>query len=94
MVQQLIINKEVPTAIPIQRAHHHKSEAVWEELLLHTDVNSDKGTVHWHGLRLLQLNLSWIKAVQWVRRFRLAKNGLRSIPNDIGRYLKQVSKLM
>ena len=78
-------------AIPIQQAHHYKSYAVWEELLLHTDVDRTKGTVQWHGLRLLQINMSWIKAVKWVRRFKLAKNGFRSIPDDIGRYLKQVN---
>ena len=89
MAQQLIINHVIPTAIPIQRARYYKSEDVWQELLLHTGI--EKETVRWHGLRLLELNMSLMKAVKWVRRLKLAKNGLRSIPDDIGRYLRQVS---
>ena len=78
------------TVVPIEIARRHNNNAVREELLLHTDVNQEEGSVYWHGLRLLNIDLSWIRKIHWVKRLRLARNGLRSIPDEIGEYLRQV----
>ena len=76
--------------VPIEIARRHNNPFVREELLLRTDVNQEEGSVYWHGLRLLQLDLLWIRKIHWVKRLRLARNGFRMIPNEIGGYLKQV----
>ena len=89
-VQKTVISGQVSTVVPIEIARRHNNPVVREELLLRTDVNQEEGSVYWHGLRLLQLDLSWIRKIHWVKRLRLARNGFRTIPNEIGGYLKQV----
>lgn len=92
-VQKAVISGRVSTVVPIEIARRSQNPIVREELLLRTDVNQEEGSVYWHGLRLLVLDLSWIRKIHWVKRLRLARNGFRSIPNEIGGYLKQVSNL-
>ncbi|XP_019851796.1 PREDICTED: leucine-rich repeat serine/threonine-protein kinase 1-like, partial [Amphimedon queenslandica] len=92
-VQKAVISGRVSTVVPIEIARRHQNPIVREELLLRTDVNQEEGSVYWHGLRLLVLDLSWIRKIHWVKRLRLARNGFRAIPNEIGGYLKQVVKL-
>ena len=89
-VQQAVISGNVSTAVPIEIARRSNNSAVREELLLRTNVNQEEGSVYWHGLRLLNLNLSWITKIHWVRQLRLARNGFKTIPNEIGGYLRQV----
>ena len=78
------------TVVPIEIARRSQNPIVREELLLRTDVNQEEGSVYWHGLRLLVLDLSWVRKIHWVKRLRLARNGFRIIPNEVGSYLKQV----
>ena len=89
-VQKAVISGQVSTRVPIEIARQHNNPVVREELLFHTDVNQEEGSVYWHGLYLLQLDLSWIRKIHWVKRLRLARNGLQTISNEIGGYLKQV----
>jgi len=51
----------------------------------------EEGFVYWHGLRLLDLDVSWLRKIYWVKRLRLAQNGFRQLPNEMGIYLKQVN---
>uniref|UniRef100_A0A1X7UGT6 non-specific serine/threonine protein kinase n=1 Tax=Amphimedon queenslandica TaxID=400682 RepID=A0A1X7UGT6_AMPQE len=92
-VQKAVISGRVSTMVPIEIARRHQNPIVREDLLLRTNVNQEEGSVYWHGLRLLELDLSWIRKIHWVKRLRLARNGFRAIPNEIGGYLKQVVKL-
>ena len=85
-----MISGRVSTVVPIEIACRHNNPVVREELLLHTDVNQEEGVVGWHGLYLLQLDLSWIRKIHWVKKLKLSRNGLCTIPNEIGGYLKQV----
>ena len=85
-----MITGNVSTVVPIEIARRANNDAVREELLLRTDVNQEEGSVYWHGLRLLNLDLSWIRKIHWVKRLRLARNGFKTIPNEIGGYLRQV----
>ncbi len=80
----------VSTVVPIEIARRANNGAVREELLLRTDVNQEEGSVYWHGLRLTNLDLSWFEKISWVKKLRLARNGLKSIPKEIGGYLRQV----
>ena len=49
--------------------------------------------VLWFGLRLTQLEISWLQKVHWVKKLRLANNGLTSLSPQMGSYLKQCTKL-
>ena len=89
-VQKAVLSGKVTTVVPIEIARRNGHLQVREELLLKTDVNQEDGYVYWHGLRLLQLEVSWLRRINWVKRLRLARNGFRSLPNDMGNYLKQV----
>ena len=89
-VQKAVTSGQVSTVVPIEIARRKGQNSVREELLLRTDVKQDEGTVYWHGLRLLNIELSWIRKIHWVKRLRLARNGFRFIPSEVGQYLKQV----
>ena len=91
-VQEAVIsdNMSMVNIVPIIIARHSNNSAVREELLLRTEVNQEKGSVNWNNLCLRNLELSWIKKIHWVRRLRLAHNGFKTIPNEIGGYLRQV----
>ena len=88
--QEVVHLGKVSTVVPIEIARRHHHSTVREELLLRTDVNEGDRTVYWHGLRLLELDISWLRKIHWVERLRLARNGLKTLPQDMGLYLKQV----
>ena len=89
-MQEAIISGRVSTVAPIEIARRHQNHIICEELFLHTGVHKEEGSVYWDGLRLLHLDLSWIRKIHWVKEQHLSRNGLRAIPNEIGDYLKQV----
>ena len=89
-VQRALLAGEISTVVPIEIARRNGHTEVRGELLLKTDVNMKEGIVYWHGLRLLVLDVSWLKRIDWVRKLRLARNGLKQLPDEIGTYLKQV----
>lgn len=93
-IKAAVISGKVSTVVPIEMAHCHQQNAVLEELLLHTDVNEKQGSVYWHGLRLLYLDVSWISKVYWVKHFRLDRNGLKSMPTEVEHYLNQVRQVI
>lgn len=93
-VQKTVTSGQVSTVVPIEMARRKNNGTVREELLLRTDVKMEEGTVYWHGLRLLNVELSWIRKIHWVRKLRLARNGFRFIPAEIGQYLKQVREIL
>ena len=83
----------VRTVVPIELARRTSATAVREMLLLKTDIQTDKGTVSWHGLQLLQLEISWLKKIEWVKNLRLARNEFSVLPVEIGNYLKNCTVL-
>ncbi len=89
-VQKAVLSGKVSTIVPIEIARRNGNFQVREEILLKTDVNQEEGYVYWHGLRLLQLEVSWLRRIFWVKRLRLARNGFKILPNDMEIYLKQV----
>ena len=93
-VQKAVISGCVSTAVPIEIAQCRRSLIVCEELLLRTNVNQEESSVYWNDLHLLVLNLSWMYKIHWVKELQLAGNGFRSIPNEIGEYLKRVSNIL
>ncbi len=92
-VQKAVLSGKVSTVVPIEIARRNGHLQVREELLLKTDVNQEEGYVYWHGLRLLQLEVPWLRRISWVKRLRLARNGFKILPNDMGNYLKQVRNM-
>ena len=91
-VQKAVLSGKVSTLVPMEIARRNGHFKIREELLLRTDVNQKEGTVYWHGLRLLVLDVSWLQKIHWVERLQLARNGFKSLPNEMGTYLKQVSE--
>ena len=90
-VQKMVTSAKVSTVVPIEIANRYNHPSMRAELLLRTDVNQKEGTVYWHGLRLVSLDLDWLRKIQCVKRLRLARNGFRSLPDEMGLYLRQVS---
>ena len=88
--QKVLLAGEISTVVPIEIARRNGQTEVRGELLLKTDVNVEEGIVYWHGLRLLVLDVSWLKRIDWVRKLRLARNGFKQLPDEIGTYLKRV----
>ena len=89
-VQTAIHSNDVSTLVPIEIARRCGKTQVRGELLIMTDVNMEEGYVYWHGLRLLQLEMSWLSRISWVKTFRLARNGFKFLPEEMAYYLKQV----
>lgn len=89
-IRKVVLSGRVSTLVPLGIAHHNGHLQVREELLLKTDVDQEEGYVDWHGLMLQQLEVTWLHCISWVKQLRLARNGFKSLPNNMGNYLKQV----
>ena len=89
-VQKAVLSGKVSTVVPIEIARRFGHAPVREELLLNTDVNEQEKSVHWHGLQLLVLDINWLRKIHWVQKLRLDRNGFKTLPNEMGTYLKQV----
>lgn len=81
---------KVSTVFAIELARRCDNKAIREEFLLKTDVFEEKKAVHWHALRLINLEKSWFSRIQWVQELRLGRNGLTEIPEEIEPCLRQV----
>ena len=90
-VQIAVLSEKVSTIVPIEIARRNGHAHVREELLLKTNVDLEEGTVYWHGLRLLVLEVFWLRKIYWVKQLRLDRNGFKQLPIEMGTYLKQVS---
>ena len=92
-LQAAVAGGNIRTVVPIEISRRNNASAVREELLLRTDVDKDSGVVLWFGLRLTQLEISWLRKIYWVKKLRLARNNFSSLPPEMGSYLKQCTKL-
>ena len=92
-LQAAVATNNIRTVVPIEISRRNNAGAVREELLLRTDVDKDSGVVLWFGLRLTQLEISWLRKIYWVKKLRLARNEFTSLPPEMGSYLKQCTKL-
>ena len=93
LIQLAIQEKQVTTAVPIEIACREKHVTVCEELLLRTDTNKAEGTVLWYGLRLTELEVSWLRRIHWVTKLQLSRNDFQSLPPQMGNYLKRVTMI-
>ena len=89
-VQKALQSGVVSTVVAIEIARRHSQSSVREELLLKTDVNETEKSVHWQGLRLITLDIKWLCRIPWVQTLGLAQSGLKTLPNEMGLYLKEV----
>ena len=92
-LQAAMASNNFKTVIPIELSRRHNASAVREELLLRKDVDKSNGTVLWFGLRLMQLEISWLRKIFWVKTLKLARNEFTSLPPEMGHYLKECVKL-
>ena len=77
----------------IEICKKYDCSVVKDELLLRTDVDKHSGVVLWLSLGLRQLEVSWLRKIEWVKYLILSKNKLITLPPSIGSYLKQCTKL-
>ena len=92
-LQEAMSSNNFKTVIPIELSRRHNASGVREELLLRKDVNENSGTVLWFGLRLMQLEVSWLRKIHWVKSLKLSRNEFTSLPPEMGIYLKKCVKL-
>jgi len=92
-VQSFIRTDNNINVVPMEIARRNGHHQVRENILMNTDVNRENDTVLWHGLRLLVLDVEWLRKISWVKRLRLARNAFRSLPQEMGVYLNQVSPI-
>ena len=95
MLQANMCNNQshINTKVLIEISRRNNTSAVREELLLRTDVDNESGVVLWFGLRLTQLEISWLRKIYWVKKLRLAHNEFVSLPPEMGNYLQECTKL-
>lgn len=89
-VQGIVSRGEVMTIVPMEIARKSGNAGLREELLVHTDVNKKEGAVKWHGLRLLSIEPTVMQRIPWVKKLKLSRNALQSLPATIGVYLTKV----
>ena len=92
--QKAVLSGNISIVVPIEIARRNGQSQVREELLMKTNVNQEEGYVYWHGLRLLSLDITWLRKIAWVKKLRLARNGFKSLPPEMATYLKQVGSAM
>ena len=92
-LQAAVASETIDTVMPIKISQKYNSLEVIEELLLQTDVDKDSGAVGWYGLYQTQLKISCLKKIQWVKKLRLDKNELKSLPPGMENYLKHCTSL-
>ena len=92
-LQAAVCSNSIQTIIPIEISRRCNASAVREELLLRTGVDKNNGTILWYGLRLIELEISWLRKIFWVKTLKLARNEFSSLPPEMGNYLKQCIKL-
>ncbi len=91
-VQRIVQSGSVSTVVAIEMARRHGNPHVREALILKTDVRATEGSVSWHGLRLLKVDEALLEKISWVKTLRLARNGLKVLPDNIGHFLTQASE--
>jgi len=92
-LQNCVLDQSFKTAVAIEMSRRYKAFQVREELLLRTGIDKQEGTVLWFGLRLTQLEISWLMKVQWVKELMLARNEFSTLPTEMGNYLKHCTKI-
>ena len=92
-LQAAMSSNTIKTVIPIEISRRNNASAVREELLIRTGVDKNNGIILWFGLRLMELEISWLRKIFWVKTLKLARNEFTSLPTEMGHYLKQCFKL-
>ena len=92
-LQAAVSSNSIKTVIPIEMSRRNNASAVREELLIRTGVDKNNGVILWFGLRLMELEISWLRKIFWVKTLKLARNEFTSLPTEMGQYLKQCVKL-
>ena len=88
LVQERVAQGKIPTEYAILQASGIQDSRVYEEILVRTKVNEDSGIVEWRGLRIESVKSSWLRRIIFVERFYLSYNTIRSLPDDLGTFLR------
>ena len=84
---------DMKVMVPIRISQGSGALAVRDELLFRTGIDKKNGTVLWSNLYLIQLEISWLQKIYWVKNLLLSGNEFTILPPEMGIYLKQCTKL-
>lgn len=90
-VRKAIASGKISNIASLDLARKYRNYKVQEKLLMQTDVHQREGIVRWQGLGLIEVKQKWLRNICWVKMLKLARNGLRRLPNDMT-VLMQVRK--
>ena len=85
-----LFSVDVSSKVPIEIAQQSNQIKIVNELLLRTNVYPDEGYVYWVGLQLRAIDIALLREIYWVRKLRLSRNKLTTLPEELGDYLYQV----
>ena len=88
LVQERVRDGKIPTEYAILQASGIQDSRVYEEILVRTKVDKEMKTVHWRGLRIESVKSSWLRRINYVEYFYLSYNVIRSLPDDVGTFLR------
>lgn len=80
----------VSSKVPIEIAQQSNQIIIVNELLMKTNVCPDEGYVYWVGLQLRAIDTALLREIYWVKKLRLCRNKLTTLPEELCDYLKQV----
>ena len=81
---------DVSSKVPIEITQQSDQIKVVNELLLRTNVCPNEGYVYWVGLQLQAVDVALLQEIHWVRKLRLARNKLTTLPENLEYCLQQV----
>ena len=82
----------VSSKVPIEIAQQNNRIKIVNKLLLMINVCPDEGQryVYWVGLQLQTIHIALLQKINWVKRLRLSRNKLTTLPEDLDYCLGQV----
>ena len=85
-----LLSVDVSSKVPIEIAQQSDQIKIVNQFLLRTNVCPDEGYVYWVGLQLQAVGVALLREIHWVRKLRLARNKLTTLPEELKYYLRQV----
>ena len=85
-----LFSVDVSSKVPIEIAQQKDQNKIVHELLLKTNVCPDEGYVCWVGLQLQAVDTELLQEIHWVKKLRLDRNKLTTLPENLDDCLQQV----
>ena len=93
LVQEVFKRMEMPTQFAIQLDGSDQDSRVYGEILVRTGVNEKEKVVKWQDLGIKRILTDWLSHIQWVEKIYLSQNRIRSLSQEMSRYLRNVTEV-